>query len=266
VIGVGSKDCIVKRDRGGNFSGVFAKTFQHGVQTETEGIPLVYPLDKSSYVSEFGTPSLEAPRHDRLYGWQSHERWPCNLYLTVEPSPQRRLWCQSVVSRYKTKCEERREIAEAGLWHQRLGHPGPAVVEHLCNSSRGVRIKGPTTAQCDACGIAKIHRQIRRTPRREDKDPLRPAERLAFDFHVAEYEIPFGVLQGLISVFHVRLPLIILLKRVASTSDSSFSFKNETKKSTDLNRRPQNPPNIARSPIGRFLAAMSWTTSAETVM
>lgn len=69
------------------------------------------------------------------------------------------------------------------LWHLRLGHPGPQALEHLVNSSQGVRIKGPTTVQCDGCGQAKIRRQIRREPREHNEGP---AKRIAVDFH--DYE------------------------------------------------------------------------------
>ena len=68
-------------------------------------------------------------------------------------------------------------------WHKRMGHPGPAIIEHLIHRSEGVRIKGISTVKCDACGRAKTKRQISRTPRQNDE---RPGERLAIDFH--QYE------------------------------------------------------------------------------
>jgi hypothetical protein len=73
--------------------------------------------------------------------------------------------------------------ATAMLWHRRLGHPGPSTIEHLIQQAEGVRIKGITTVQCDACGKSKSKRQIRRTPRLNDEGP---GERVAIDFH--EYE------------------------------------------------------------------------------
>lgn len=69
---------------------------------------------------------------------------------------------------------------EAMRWHQRMGHPGPLALEHLIHASEGVRIRGPTTVECEACGLSKIKRQIRRLPR-EIKE--RPGERIALDFH-----------------------------------------------------------------------------------
>ena len=65
-------------------------------------------------------------------------------------------------------------------WHQRLGHPGPGSLEHLVNCSLGVKLRGPTTVECDACGVSKIKRQIRRQPRYLLEGP---GERLAIDFH-----------------------------------------------------------------------------------
>ena len=76
--------------------------------------------------------------------------------------------------------KRRRLIGDALRWHYRLGHPGPNALEHLVNCSTGVRLRGPTTVQCEVCAQAKITRQIRRQAR-----PLLegPAERLAIDFH-----------------------------------------------------------------------------------
>lgn len=73
--------------------------------------------------------------------------------------------------------------ASARKWHLRLGHPGPQALEHLVNTSRDVRIKGPTTTECDDCAVSKIKRQIRRQPRDVGH---RPGERLAIDFHDLE--------------------------------------------------------------------------------
>ncbi|HEY9845600.1 MAG TPA: GAG-pre-integrase domain-containing protein, partial [Candidatus Caenarcaniphilales bacterium] len=73
--------------------------------------------------------------------------------------------------------------ASALLWHKRLGHPGPAAVEHLVQQAEGVRIKGITTVQCNSCGKAKSRRQISRAPRINDEGP---GERLAIDFHSYE--------------------------------------------------------------------------------
>jgi len=70
-------------------------------------------------------------------------------------------------------------MASEQRWHLRLGHPGPEALRHLAHHSRGVRVKGPTTIQCDACGCSKAKRQIRRLPR---EGPTKPGQRLAVDF------------------------------------------------------------------------------------
>jgi hypothetical protein len=64
--------------------------------------------------------------------------------------------------------------------HLRLGHPGPQALEHLVNASKGVRIKGLKTVECDACGTSKAKRQIRREPRDFKEEP---GVQLALDFH-----------------------------------------------------------------------------------
>lgn len=84
---------------------------------------------------------------------------------------------------HTTRTRRRPQQAPALLWHKRLGHPGPAAIEHLVQQAEGVRVKGITTVQCDACGRAKIRRQIRRAPRISDHGP---AERLSIDFHSYE--------------------------------------------------------------------------------
>jgi transposase InsO family protein len=73
--------------------------------------------------------------------------------------------------------------ATAILWHKRLGHPGPAAIEHLMQQAQGVRIKGITTVECNSCGRAKIRRQISRAPRTNNQGP---GERIAIDFHSYE--------------------------------------------------------------------------------
>ena len=64
--------------------------------------------------------------------------------------------------KFNTWTERRSVIGDAMRWHLRLGHPGPQALEHLVNASKGVRIKGLKTVECDACGTSKAKRQIRR--------------------------------------------------------------------------------------------------------
>jgi hypothetical protein len=70
--------------------------------------------------------------------------------------------------------------ATAMKWHKRLRHPRPAAIKHLVQQSEGVKIKGITTVQCNACGRSKSKRQIRRAPRLNNKSP---SEQIAINFH-----------------------------------------------------------------------------------
>jgi transposase InsO family protein len=55
--------------------------------------------------------------------------------------------------------------APAAIWHERLAHCGPEVLEHLPTSVTGVRlVDGPTTTECEVCGVSKAHKVISRRP------------------------------------------------------------------------------------------------------
>src|SRR5204863_1369495 len=88
--------------------------------------------------------------------------------------------CSHHAHRYNSRTRRRPCTADTMRWHRRLAHPGPGALEHLVNCSQGVRIRGPTTVECDACGIAKAKEQIHRQPRELLEGP---GERLAVDFH-----------------------------------------------------------------------------------
>ena len=62
-------------------------------------------------------------------------------------------------NKFNTWTKRRPNTADAMQWHLRLGHPGPEALEHLVNVSKGVRIRGIKTVECDACGISKAKRQ-----------------------------------------------------------------------------------------------------------
>jgi hypothetical protein len=69
--------------------------------------------------------------------------------------------------------------ATADRWHQRLGHAGPDVLEHLSAPVIGAKLTdGPSTIQCEACNTGKIHKMVSRraTPR-----ATAPCERVHFD-------------------------------------------------------------------------------------
>jgi hypothetical protein len=79
-----------------------------------------------------------------------------------------------------TKRADRTSYAVALRWHNRLGHPGPQVLERLVNRTTGVRIRGITTVDCDFCAQAKMKRHNVRGPR---ELPDKPGKRFAIDFH-----------------------------------------------------------------------------------
>ena len=81
---------------------------------------------------------------------------------------------------FNTWTERRPSRATAQIWHLRLGHPGPQALEHLVNTTKGAKIRGITTVQCDGCALGKIRRQIRRQKRDVGS---KPGDRLAIDFH-----------------------------------------------------------------------------------
>lgn len=83
-----------------------------------------------------------------------------------------------------TSMDENEASGNSRLWHLRLGHPGPKAVENLVKASIGVKLKAPTTVECDACSVSKLTRQIRRTPRERLEGP---GLQLAIDFH--DYEM-----------------------------------------------------------------------------
>lgn len=99
--------------------------------------------------------------------------------LEYQPLAPATFYTHTITSRTKRGPQK----ASAILWHKRLGHPGPAAIEHLVQQTQGVRIKGVTTVQCNSCGRAKSKRQISRAPRTNNDGP---GERLSIDFHSYE--------------------------------------------------------------------------------
>jgi hypothetical protein len=63
--------------------------------------------------------------------------------------------------------------APAAIWHERLAHCGPEVLEHLPTSVTGVKlVDGPTTTECEVCGISKAHKVISRRPSPQAEEPF----------------------------------------------------------------------------------------------
>jgi Reverse transcriptase (RNA-dependent DNA polymerase)/GAG-pre-integrase domain len=86
-------------------------------------------------------------------------------------------------NKFNSWSERKPVTSDAWKWHLRLGHPGPQALEHLVKCSQGAKIRGPTTVECQSCGLTKAKRQIRR----EARDIFEgPGLQLAVDFH--DYE------------------------------------------------------------------------------
>jgi hypothetical protein len=63
-------------------------------------------------------------------------------------------------------------VATASIWHQRFGHCGPRVLEHIGNALTGVKLKGPSTCECEVCAVSKMHTKISRRPRDRATTPF----------------------------------------------------------------------------------------------
>jgi hypothetical protein len=70
--------------------------------------------------------------------------------------------------------------ASADLWHKRLGHLGQAALSHVGRQALGVKLRGPSTAQCQECAMAKITRQISRRP--DSNKSTKPYHRVHIDW------------------------------------------------------------------------------------
>lgn len=107
---------------------------------------------------------------------QEHDQY----VLEYNPKTEERAAFATKHLRYNSWTPRKPNLARALVWHRRLGHPGPRSLEHLVNHTFGARIKGPTTVECDVCGLAKMKRQEHREPRERSS---KPGERISLDFH-----------------------------------------------------------------------------------
>ena len=55
-------------------------------------------------------------------------------------------------------------FADGHLWHHRMGHIGRWPLHHLGKQVLGVKLRGPCTAECEHCAVAKIKKKISRRP------------------------------------------------------------------------------------------------------
>ena len=70
--------------------------------------------------------------------------------------------------------------ASSILWHRRMGHIGPGALLQLGRQTLGVRIRGPSTSQCQDCALAKIKQQISRRP--DPNKSTKPFHRVHIDW------------------------------------------------------------------------------------
>ena len=122
---------------------------------------------------------------------------PASIDATIAPAAEPAKALASTSNRLKRRTKRsqqpREAYASAARWHQRLGHVGPAVIDHLVRPApkddpkgrktlNGVNITAwdaPATNKCEICAISKAHEIVsRRTPdTRSDK----PFERVCLD-------------------------------------------------------------------------------------
>jgi hypothetical protein len=61
----------------------------------------------------------------------------------------------------------------AAIWHERLAHCGPEILEHLPTSVAGVKlVDGPTTTECETCAVSKAHKIVSRRPSPQADEPF----------------------------------------------------------------------------------------------
>ena len=65
--------------------------------------------------------------------------------------------------------------ASPNIWHYRLAHCGPDIIQHLSEGQNGISItdgQGPATNECETCAIAKAHEMISRRPAQRESRPF----------------------------------------------------------------------------------------------
>jgi len=166
--------------------------------------PRILTLNRVAYCPQIGTNLISLRRlRQQGYWWDQRNRDDilrhnsgqalCRLtqhwdqyVLEYLPKSMERAAFVTRRLRYNSWTERKPQRDSAIKWHRRLGHPGPRTLEHLVSHSKGARIKGITTVECNICGIAKMKRQEHREPRERTS---KPGERLSIDFH----DYPTGI-------------------------------------------------------------------------
>jgi transposase InsO family protein len=145
--------------------------------------------------------------------------------------------------RYAKSLHRTPRVDIADLWHERAGHPGPRVLEHLASHVNGARLKGPSTVKCAVCAVSKAKNVVSR--RKPSRQPFRPFERIHLDlfgleraYNGARYAMAImEEFTGHITVYamveksdamgHI-IDFESLLKRQLGLSISSIRLDNET--------------------------------------
>ena len=63
-------------------------------------------------------------------------------------------------------------VAEAEVWHCRLGHAGPEILEQCAKRKLGTILKGLQMHKCKVCAVSKAHRHISRAPQQPRSSAL----------------------------------------------------------------------------------------------
>ena len=86
-------------------------------------------------------------------------------------------------SAFATSRDPRPSKEETALrWHSVLGHSGPEALSQLEQAVHGAKVtgEGPTTTECETCGLSKAHKLISRRTNKEDPAEA-PMARVAYD-------------------------------------------------------------------------------------
>ncbi|KAG7110474.1 Retrovirus-related Pol polyprotein transposon TNT 1-94 like [Verticillium longisporum] len=86
----------------------------------------------------------------------------------------------STTSFYHSKKQRAAMVSDSRLWHERLAHAHPEAIQQLPYSCTGVGVKGPTTFECESCGVAKSKKIVSR--RQPTYTTTNPFERVNLDF------------------------------------------------------------------------------------
>lgn len=123
-----------------------------------------------------------------------------------------------------------REIApktdEASLWHARAFHTGPDILDHLTRHAIGVRIRCPTTVQCEACALAKARTAVSRSPKTDvSRQPLWRISVVSVSRSLRAVSIgPICTFSSCCKIFCLRIKYWLFLPWMWTCQDDAFSL------------------------------------------